>query len=101
MCRNLDQCVCGPKLRRQNRYNHDGFALERCRETDALGLVHIHDAQPRCMNIDGHELDLEDSTNKSAVVEREGGGKKEKTYDSSGLSGASFSHEGSSERDCE
>ena len=59
-----------------------------------LVLVHIHDVQPTCINTDGHELDLEDSTNKSAVVEREEGEKREKTYDSSGLSGAFFSHEG-------
>ena len=46
------------------------------------------------MHTDGYELDLEDSSNKSAVVEKEGGEKKEKTYDSSGLGGAFSSHEG-------
>ena len=77
-----------------------GFALERYRKTDALGIVNIHNVQPRYMSIDGHELDLEDITNKSAVAEREGE-KKEKTYDSSGPSGAFLSYEGWSQSDRE
>ena len=78
-----------------------GFALDRHRRTDALGIVNIHDVQPRYMSIDGHELDLEDSTNKSAVAEREEGEKKGKTYDSSGPSGAFLSWEGWSQSDRE
>ena len=71
-----------------------GFALEECRESDALGLVNIHDAQPRYMNLGGHESDVKDKTSESAVAKREKGEKKLKTYDSSEDCGAFFSHEG-------
>ena len=72
---------------------NDGFCAGEVSKDRCVGLDNVHDVQPRYMNIDGHELDLGDSTNKSAVAEREGGEKKEKTYDSSGLSGAFLSYE--------
>ena len=45
-----------------------GFALEGCRDSDALGLVNINYAQPRYMNLGGHESDVKDKTSESAVA---------------------------------